>query len=94
MTMRFLMFLFAICFSAAAFAQSPPPKVGNKPLAQVKPQAPIGGKLVGPKAPRHRYLRKRRAQFLPVRSNSLSYDFDRPGGLIACTVTVIRNSAW
>jgi hypothetical protein len=47
MTMRFLMFLFAICFSAAAFAQSPPPKVGNKPLAQVKPQPPIGCKLVG-----------------------------------------------
>ncbi len=34
-------------FSAAAFAQSAPPKIGNKPLAQAKPKAPTGCKLVG-----------------------------------------------
>jgi hypothetical protein len=42
-----LVFLAAICFSATAFAQSPPPKVGNKPLAQAKPKEPMGCKLVG-----------------------------------------------
>jgi hypothetical protein len=45
--MRALVFLAAICFSATAFAQSPPPKVGNNPLAQAKPRAPMGCKLVG-----------------------------------------------
>ena len=44
--MRSLLILVAICFSATAFAQSAPPKVG-KPLAQVKPRAPMGCKLVG-----------------------------------------------
>ncbi len=39
--------LFAICFSANAFAQDAPPKVGNKPLVQVKPKEPMGCKLVG-----------------------------------------------
>jgi hypothetical protein len=37
-------------FSATAFAQTPKPKpskVGNKPLAQVKPKPPTGCKLVG-----------------------------------------------
>jgi hypothetical protein len=47
MTMRALVLLAAICFSATAFAQSPPPKVGNKPLAQAKPKAPMGCKFVG-----------------------------------------------
>src|SRR5436305_12545773 len=47
MTMRSLLILVAICFSATAFAQSPPPKVGNKPLVQLKPKAPMGCKLVG-----------------------------------------------
>jgi hypothetical protein len=47
MTMRALAILAAVCFSATAFAQSPPPKVANKPLAQAKPQAPMGCKLVG-----------------------------------------------
>ena len=47
MTMRALAILAAVCFSATAFAQSPPPKVGHKPLAQAKPQAPMGCKLVG-----------------------------------------------
>jgi hypothetical protein len=39
--------LAAISFSATAFAQSAPPKVGNKPLVQVKPKEPTGCKLVG-----------------------------------------------
>jgi hypothetical protein len=47
MMMRALLILVTVCFSATAFAQSPPPKVGNKPLAQAKPQAPMGCKLVG-----------------------------------------------
>jgi hypothetical protein len=45
--MRSLLILVAICISGAVFAQSPPPKVGNKPLVQLKPKAPIGCKLVG-----------------------------------------------
>jgi hypothetical protein len=47
MTMRVLLVLAAIGFSATAFAQSAPPKAGNRPLAQVKPKEPIGCKLVG-----------------------------------------------
>ena len=47
LTMRSLLILVAICFSATAFAQSAPPKVGNKSLVQVKPKEPIGCKLVG-----------------------------------------------
>jgi hypothetical protein len=39
--------LVAICFAATAFAQSAPPKVGNKSLVQVKPKEPMGCKLVG-----------------------------------------------
>jgi len=38
--------LAAIGFSATAFAQSAPPKVGNKPLVQ-KSKEPTGCKLVG-----------------------------------------------
>jgi len=45
--MKALVFLFTICFSANAFAQDAPPKVGNKPLTQVKPREPAGCKLVG-----------------------------------------------
>ena len=45
--MRSLLILVAICFSATAFAQSAPPKVGNKSLVQVKPKEPMGCKLVG-----------------------------------------------
>ena len=45
--MRTFLILFAICFSANAFAQDAPPKVGNKPLVQVKPKEPMGCKLVG-----------------------------------------------
>jgi hypothetical protein len=47
MTVRVLLLLAAINFSATAFAQSAPPKVGNKPLVQVKPKEPMGCKLVG-----------------------------------------------
>jgi hypothetical protein len=46
MTVRVLLLLAAISFSATAFAQSAP-KVGNKPLVQVKPKEPMGCKLVG-----------------------------------------------
>jgi hypothetical protein len=47
MTMRSMLILIAMCLSATAFAQSGPPKVGNKPLVQVKPKEPMGCKLVG-----------------------------------------------
>src|SRR5258708_14195306 len=47
MTMKVLLILVAICFSANAVAQDAPPKVGNKPLARVKPKEPMGCKLVG-----------------------------------------------
>jgi hypothetical protein len=45
--MKALLVLVTVCFSATAFAQSPPPKIGNKPLAQATPKAPMGCKLVG-----------------------------------------------
>ena len=45
--MRSPLVLAAICFSATAFAQSAPAKVGNKSLVQVKPKEPMGCKLVG-----------------------------------------------
>jgi hypothetical protein len=45
--MRAILVLITVCFSATAFAQSPPPKIGNKPLAQAKPKEPMGCKLVG-----------------------------------------------
>jgi hypothetical protein len=47
MTMRALVVLTAVCLSASAYAQDAPPKVGNKPLAQIKPKEPMGCKLVG-----------------------------------------------
>ena len=47
MTMRVLLILAVICVSTNAFAQDAAPKVGNKPLVQVKPKAPEGCKLVG-----------------------------------------------
>jgi hypothetical protein len=47
LTMRSLLILIAICFSATALAQSAPPKAGNKALVQVKPKAPMGCKFVG-----------------------------------------------
>ena len=47
LTMRSLLILVAICCSGSAFAQGTPPKVGNKPLVQVKPKEPMGCKFVG-----------------------------------------------
>ncbi|SIO55892.1 hypothetical protein SAMN05443247_08149 [Bradyrhizobium erythrophlei] len=49
MTMRALVILAAVCFSAAAFAQSPSPKSAKKPppLAHATPKEPMGCKLVG-----------------------------------------------
>ena len=47
MTMRVLLILAVICVSTNAFARDAAPKVGNKPLVQVKPKAPEGCKLVG-----------------------------------------------
>ena len=44
--MRALLVLIMVCFSATAFAQSPPPKAA-KSQAQPKPQTPMGCKLVG-----------------------------------------------
>lgn len=46
-TMRALLVFVAICSSASAFAEESSPKVGNKPLVQVKPKEPMGCKLVG-----------------------------------------------
>ena len=47
MTIRALVILVAICFSANAFARDKPAKVGNKPLVLVKPKEPMGCRLVG-----------------------------------------------
>src|SRR5450631_420157 len=47
MTMRSLVILVAVCFWTSAYAQDASPKVGNKPLVQVKPKEPMGCKLVG-----------------------------------------------
>jgi hypothetical protein len=38
--MRVSLIFAAISFSAAAFAQSAPPRIGDKPLVQVKPKGP------------------------------------------------------
>jgi hypothetical protein len=46
-SMRSLFILVAVCCSGTVFAQSAPPKVGNKALVQVKPKEPMGCKLVG-----------------------------------------------
>ena len=47
MTMRVLLILAGICFSANTFAQDATPKVGSKPLVQAKPKESMGCKLVG-----------------------------------------------
>jgi hypothetical protein len=48
MIMKSLIGFAAILFATSAFAQSAAaPKVGNKPLVQVKPQAAMGCKFVG-----------------------------------------------
>jgi hypothetical protein len=44
--MRTLPVLAMVCFSTAAFAQSPTPKK-PKPIAQAVPRTPMGCKLVG-----------------------------------------------
>jgi hypothetical protein len=44
--MKFLCLFATIIFSSTAFAQDAP-KVGSKPLAQVKPKGPVGCKMVG-----------------------------------------------
>ena len=46
-TMRALVIFITVCFSTSAYAQAAPPKVGSKPLVQVKPKEPMGCKLVG-----------------------------------------------
>jgi hypothetical protein len=45
--MRVLLAVGAIAISTTAFAQSPAPKIGNKPLVQVKRKELMGCKLVG-----------------------------------------------
>jgi hypothetical protein len=45
--MKALAILAAICLSTSACAQDVAPKVGNKPLTQVRPKEPMGCKLVG-----------------------------------------------
>ena len=45
--MRTSVILAAVIFSTSAFAQDATPKVGNKPIVQVKPKEPMGCKLVG-----------------------------------------------
>jgi hypothetical protein len=47
MTVSALIMLVATCLSADALAQAAPPKVGTKPLVQVKPKVPMGCKFVG-----------------------------------------------
>jgi hypothetical protein len=46
-TMKASVILAAVIFSTSAFAQTASPKVGTKPLVQVKPKEPMGCKLVG-----------------------------------------------
>jgi hypothetical protein len=45
--MKPLIGLVALLFTTSAFAQAAPPKAAKKPHAQVRPQAPMGCKLVG-----------------------------------------------
>jgi hypothetical protein len=47
MTMKALLILVTIFFSANAFAQTAAPKHSGKPLKQAKPIAPMACKLVG-----------------------------------------------
>jgi hypothetical protein len=47
MTVRVLLVLAAVGFSANALAQDAAPNVGNKLLARVRPKEPMGCKLVG-----------------------------------------------
>lgn len=45
--MKWLIGLIALLFATAAFAQTAPPKAVKRPPVQVRPQAPIGCKLIG-----------------------------------------------
>jgi hypothetical protein len=45
--MKPLIGLIALLFTTSAFAQTAPPKAAKKPPVQVKPQPPMGCKLVG-----------------------------------------------
>jgi hypothetical protein len=45
--MKPLVGLVALLFATSAFAQAAPPKAAKRPPAQVRPQAPMGCKLVG-----------------------------------------------
>jgi hypothetical protein len=47
MTMRVLIILAGICFSANAFAQDATPKTDNRSLFPAKPKEQMGCKLVG-----------------------------------------------
>ena len=47
MMLTLLLILVATCFTTTAFAQSAPPKVGNKPSVRVKPKELTACKLVG-----------------------------------------------
>jgi hypothetical protein len=44
--MKSFLIIAALIFSTGAFAQGAP-KIGNKPLVQVKPKGPVGCKQVG-----------------------------------------------
>ena len=52
LTVSALIMLVATCLSADALAQAAPPKVGTKPLVQLKPKEPMGCKFVGTVKPK------------------------------------------
>lgn len=45
--MKPLIGILALLFTSGAFAQTAPPKPAKRPPVQLKPQAPMGCKLVG-----------------------------------------------
>ncbi len=45
--MKALIGLITLLFTTSAFAQTAPPKAAKRPPVQVRPQAPMGCKLVG-----------------------------------------------
>lgn len=45
--MKPLIGLIALLFTTGAFAQTAPPKAAKRPSVQLRPQAPVGCKLVG-----------------------------------------------
>lgn len=46
-TMKLVIALMALLLASGAFAQTAPPKPAKRPPIQVKPQVPMGCKLVG-----------------------------------------------